>query len=507
MRSIAGPARPWFAAGLLLVAGAAAIGCGNRYRPVINPINPTGPAGAPESLALVLAQPVGRVPASASNPCPAPIPSAGGGTTLYAQPSVATLVDFSGDSILATATAGFGPLTSAIAPLNNEVYSLNCDGTISGIPLRLQLQSNNITTTTLFSSASNGGATPIQSNILVQNSALYVVNQNRSSIGALRAGSPPSLLQEIPVAPAPVELAGSPTSQRVYAISQGATGSNVTYGQCDNPASVTTNGEVDGIDTSTNAVSSRIAVGRCPVFGITTPDGLRTFILNRGSGTVTVINAQTDAIDTALNSTGTINVGAGPVYAAYFPGRSLLMTANYDSGTVSFISVPLDTYGNDAPGFGTVLKTVSVGPFPAALSVLGDGSRVYVALQGDPTSQSASGAIAVVNATSFNLQNTIPVPGHPRAIASTYNNPTGKVYVVAPDSQLLTILRTDTDTISAQLQIQGCGVDVHTNYQYAGLSNLAGSAVTANTLVNVSNSPGSGAPGLSFVPASGSYCQ
>jgi hypothetical protein len=101
-----------------------------------------------------------------------------------------------------------------------------------------------------------------------------------------------------------------------------------------------------------------------------------------------------------------------------------------------------------------------------------------------------------VNATNFTLENTVQVPGHPRSIASTYNYPEGKVYVVAPDSQLLTILRTDTDTISAQLQLQGCGVDVHTNYQYAGQNNLAGSAVSADTLVNMSNSPGSGAPGL-----------
>ena len=512
MQSITGPARLGLAAGLLLAVASASIGCANRYRPVINPISPTGPAGTPgNGFAVVLAQPVERAPASAGTPCPSALPPAAGASTavLYAQPSVVTLVDFSGDSILAQASAGYGPLSSAIAPSAGEVYSLNCDGTISGIPLSSTLQSNNITTSTLFSNAGTGGGTPVQSNIVVQNSSVYVVNRNRTpaSIGALRAGSPPTLLQEIPVAPSPVALAASPTSQRVYSISQGATGSNVTYGQCATPNASIGNGEVDGIDTSTNAVSSRLPVGNCPVFGLTTPDGLRTFILNRGSGTITVINAQADAIDTAFNGTGTIAVGAGPVYAAYFPGRSLLVTANYDSGTVSFLNVPLDSFGNDGPGFGTVLKTVSVGAFPAALSILGDGSRVYVALEGDPANASAAGAIAIVNATSFNLQNTIAVPGHPRAIASTYNNPSGKVYVVAPDSQLLTILRTDTDTISAQLGIQGCGVDVHTNYQYAGQTNLAGSAVSASTLVNMSNSAGSGAPGLSYQPVSGSYCQ
>ncbi|RRA49434.1 YncE family protein [Acidipila sp. EB88] len=501
----------------MLVAAAVTIGCGNKYRPVVNPVQPTGPAGtAAGGYAMVLTQPALRTAASATNPCPTPLaaPTAGNpsATTLYAQPSIATVIDFSGDSILAQAAAGYGPLTTAISPDTNEVYSLNCDGTISGIPLTSTLQANNISTTTLFAAptTTTGGVTTlgaayVESNLLVQNAAIYTVDKDRSpnSVGALNAGSPPALLQEIPVAPAVVALAGSPSSQRVYAISQGADGNNVTWGQCADPTSVTTNGQVDGIDTATNAVSSRIPVGTCPVFGLTSPDGLRTFILNRGSGTVSVINAQQDTLDTSFTSNsgqpGTIQVGAGPVYAAYYPATSLLVTANYDSGTITFISVPVDAFGNDAAGFGTVLKTVSVGSYPAALSILGDGSRVYVVLQGDPTNATASGAIAIVNATSFNLQNTIAVPGHPRVIASTYNNPEGKVYTVAPDSETLTILRTDTDTISAQLALPGCGVDVHTNYQYVGQSTIAGNAVTANTIVNMSNSPGSGAPTTPFV--------
>ena len=549
MRNIAGPARPWLerfscrwrssnkgecgfsfkkshvevlstgrstrrnalAAGFVLVAVAAAIGCGNRNRPVINPVTPTGPAGSPAgAYALVLTQP-GLLPASSTtNPCPST-------TNVYAEPAIATLIDVSGDSVLAQANIGYGPLTSAESPSVNELYSFNCDGTINGIPLvatgASALQTNTVSSTTLFGTASGTGglgAPSIQSNALVQNTALYVINKDRDSVGALTTANPPALLQEIPVAPSAVALAGSPTSQNVYAISQGATGSNFAWGTCADPSSVTSNGEVDTIDVATNAVEQRIPVGVCPVFGLTTPDGLRTFVLNRGSGTVTVIDGQKDAIDTGFTPNsgiaGTINVGAGPVYAAYFPQTEVLVTANYDSGTITFINAQLDAYQNDAPGFGTVLATVNVGADPAALSFLGDGSRVYVALEGDVTNAAANGAIAIVNATNFTLENTVQVPGHPRSIASTYNYPEGKVYVVAPDSQLLTILRTDTDTISAQLQLQGCGVDVHTNYQYAGQNNLAGSSVTADTLVNMSDSPGSGAPGLLSTLKTTSLC-
>ena len=477
---------------------------------------------------MVLTQPLLQPASSASNPCPTGTGS--NPNNPYAQPGIATVIDFSGDSVLAQATVGYGPLTSAIAPDSNELFSLNCDGTISGIPVSAMLQQNNVTTTTLFANTANGGASlgpaSIQSNMIVQNTALYVVNKDRDSIGALTVSTAnsgaPSLLTEIGVAPAVVALAGAPSSQRVYAISQGADNSGVQWGDCATPSAVASNGQADSIDTSTNAVAQRIPLGKCPIFGVTTPDGLRTFILNRGSGTITVINSQQDALDTSPNfvnnsgQPGTISLNqglpggqtnAGPVYAAYYPPQQLLVTANYDSGTISFISLHTDSFGNDAPGFGTVLKTVSVGQYPAALSILADGSRVYVVLQGDPTNASATGAVAVVNAIGFNLQNTISVPGHPRSIASTYNNPEGKVYVVAPDSQLLTILRTDSDTISAQLQLQGCGVDVHTNYQYAGQSNIAGSAVAANTIVNMSDSPGSGAPTISFTPTTASLCQ
>ena len=517
MRSIAGPVRPWLAAGLVLVASAVTIGCGNRYRPVINPISPTGPAGVVGAgFAMVLTQPALQAAASASNPCP--VSSSSNANNPYSQPGIATVVNFSGDSVQAQATIGYGPLTSAIASNGGTVYSMNCDGTISGIPISSTLQQNEVSTTTLFTNPPtvNGsgqtvlGLPSIQTNMVVQNTAIYVVNQNRDTVGALSqtAAGAPALLQEISVAPAVVALAASPTSQRVYAISQGSDGNNVRWGQCATPAgtpgAVTSNGQVDGIDATTNAISSRIPVGVCPVFGLTTPDGLRTFILNRTSGTITVINAQQDALDTNANlvtdgTAGTIRVGAGPVYAAYFPQRSLLVTANYDSGTVSFINVPLDSFGNDGPGFGTVLATTPVGAYPTAVSILADGSRVYTVLQGDPTNSSATGAIAIVNMTSFNLQNTISVPGHPRVIASTYNNPEGKVYTLAPDSETLTILRTDTDTISAQLPLQGCGVDVHTNFQYAGQNNIAGNSVTADTIVNMSDSPGSGAPTTPFV--------
>jgi len=490
VRSIA-----WLTAGTLAVA-AFTTGCGNRYRPVINPVSPTGPAPEATSYAIAISQPDLAPAASSTNPCPAVVP--------YANPGVAAIIDFSGDSLLAQASIGNGPLTSAIDSGGANAYALNCDGTITTIPISATLQNNSLATTTLFPAGKNNQAS-IQSNILVRSTGPYVVNQVRGTVGALTTATSGqiSLFQEVAVAPALITLTGSPgftgtsatsSSQRVYAISQGNSinGTNAKWGDCANPSAVTVTGEADGIESSTNSVSSRLPLGVCPVFGITSLDGLRTFVLNRGSGTISVINTQTNTLDTALNATGTIQLpaaanatSAGPVYASYFAQSQILVTANYDSNTVSFISAPLDVYGNDATGFGQVLATVPVGIHPTAITILGDGSRAYIANQGD-------GTVSVVSMTSFTVEKTIAVGNHPRAISSTYNNPVGKVYVVAPDSNILTIIRTDTDVISTLFTMQGLGVDVHATTQYSAATGTT-SNTPANTIVT-SDSSGSGAP-------------
>jgi len=482
VRSVTGPKGPWFAAGALL-ALAGVSGCGNQYRPVVTPIAPTGPAPAPTSFVVAFSQP-NLTPGSVSDPCPG---------TPYGQPGVVQLVDFSGDSLMALATLGTGPLTFALDPTGSSAYSTNCDGTVSTVPISTTLQSKNVLTTTLPENPGNVSTLP--TNLLVASSGEYVVEQNRTAIGAL-TGSPTSLKQEIPVAPSVINVIGVAGSQYIYSISQGngTDGGGVTWGQCDpnSGTTVTTNGEADGIQVSTNTVNNRIPVGVCPVYGIMTGDSRRAFILNRGSGTVTVIDSSKNQLDTDSQSqymtNATINVGKGPVFADLYAPASLLVTANYDDDSVSIISVPIngpvEGY-TDTPTFGQVLATVKlpVGSHPAAVTVLQDGSRVYTANEG-------TGTVSVINLSSFTVEETIPVNGHPRSIVSTYNAPIGKVYTVAQDSPYLTVIRTDTDIVTSSILLQGNGVDVHTTTQYAGSSSTSVSA-NGNTQ---SRSPGSGVP-------------
>ena len=488
----------WPAAGALLIL-VGLTGCGSQYRPVINPITKTGPPSQPSSYVAVFSQP-GQEAASpgAASPCPSSL-------SQYVNPGVVTVIDSSGDSIAAQATLGTGPMTFAMDPTGSYAFSENCDGTLSSMVISGQLMSKNVSTSTLLP-----GSSPI--NALVLSSAQqYIVEQGGPGHNAIAAmgSNPPTLKVEISdIAPSVINLTGVSGAQRIYSISQGnsSAGGNLTWGACGNPSSVSVNGEADGIEVASNSISSRIPVGVCPVYGVTSPDGLRTFILNRGSGTITVINAQTNQLDTVnaspnLHGNGTINLcngatpcDAGPVFADFYAPGNLLVVSNYDNDTVSVINTSLDIYGNDTADFGKVLATIPVGHHPAALTVLQDGSRAYVANEDD-------GTVSVVSLASFTPLSTItlsPVPAPTqtdpnntsvplvRSIVSNYNNPIGKVYVAAQNSPYVTVIRTDTDVISARILVQGNVSDIHISHQYAGLS-------SRNSQID-SHSVGSGAP-------------
>jgi YVTN family beta-propeller protein len=445
--------RNWGCAGFFALAS---VGCGNQYRPVVNPVRPTGPSPAPQAYAVAVTQPTG------------------------AQAGIATVIDFSGDTVLAQATLGNFPLDFAMDGPGATAYTIDRDGSLSVIPISTSLQTKNVGTSTL-----NSTAVPINTTVGTGN--IYVIDASVNEIDVL-TGNPPGLKQALPLPAGLITLAGRSSSSRFYAISQNV-GTPGTASPCATPSTVTTPGVVSALEASTFSISATIPVGICPVYGLQSADGLRTFILNRGSGTVTVIDSQKNTLDSQTNpATGYANstfvLPAGPVYAELYDTSSQLVTANYDSNTVSVIDVSTDAFDNDSPQFGTI-HTVPVGNGPTSVTVLQDGTRAYVANSKDST-------ISVVNLSTYTVEKVISLPlnpdlstPHPRLVASTYNYPTGKVYVTAEDSSNLVILRTDTDTVDATLQLQGNLIDVRVTRQNAG---------TTTQIDNVSYSPGNGVP-------------
>jgi YVTN family beta-propeller protein len=447
-------------------------GCGDTPRPVVTPVAVTGPAPQPQSFTVVT-------------------------TTAGANaPGLANVFDAAGDTLLAQASLGTNPLAATLSSTAGAAITSNSDGTVNSYTPSTTLQTKNIQSSTLLQPAQ-----PI--NLLVTATNLFITEPNEPAVAVLtnNASGVYQLTQQLPVPASPINVAGNSNAARVYSITQDNGGGTVAFGDCETPTAVTTPGQVQSIEIATVTISRTLPVGICPVYGIASTDNNRTFILNRGSGTVTVINSQYNALDTTANlpnftsATGTLllpppsgtpaaGFNAGPVFADYYAPSSQLVTANYDSNTISIINVSLDQFGNDSPLFGQTV-TVPVGNGPAALSILRDGSRVYVANQKDST-------VSVVSLTSYQVLATIPVTGHPISIASTFSTPFGQVYVLPSDQAYLTVIRTDTNQVAASVQLDGTGVDVHTSAQSVA-ANSATTGTIANT-INVSHASGSGSP-------------
>ena len=449
-------------ASAVLVAAALVAGCGNAYRPVVTPVNPSGPASQPTSYAVVIS---------------APSPTTAG---------IATIIDYAGDTVMAVAPIGPGPINFVMDELGATGYTVDSDGTLTNFPITTSLQAKNVTYSTLSASAQ-----PV--NLMAPSAGLWAADLT-GNVADVFTSSPEAFKLAVPVAPTPVTIIGSPTlqGQREYVISQNFT--DPTGVACSISPTTAPAGAVTPIEISTYSADAPIPLGKCPVYAIQSPDSKRLFVLNRGDDTITVINSQNNTLDqcipfqnqngqtvtchptlplstTAVTATGItppngtagMAAKAGPIYAEYNAATNQIVIANYDGGTISMIDVTLDEYGNDSPTFGTTY-TIPVGNNPASVTVLADGSRAYTANQTD-------GTVTIANLTSHTVEKTLTVVGHPRTVVSTQNSLFGKVYVASPDSPYLTILATLTDLVDTTVLVEGNVVDVRVSTQNGNSGN------------------------------------
>lgn len=454
---------------------AAIFGCGNTYRPVVTAINPVGPAAQPQKYAVAVSSP---------------------STT---SPGLVTLVDFAGDSILVNANLGVNPYYLQVNAGGNTGYTLNSDTTVTSFDISSSLMTNDMLETTLLD---NPPANP--NSIFPEGTYTYITEPGRNAVAVL-TGTPPTLQEELPIPSTftPVYVAGVASAPRAYAISQRVGGGL---------------GQVNAIENiSLPTISNTIPVGSNPVYGIMSGDGRRAFILNQGDGTVSVINAQANALDsfsspTTGNPTSLIPVGVHPIWADFAPTLNEMAVANAGptpvssatpvNGSLSLVSIPLcsaaalPTNPNcdvnnpiDAVGFGTVIASIPVGINPVMVSVLQDGTYAFVANAGDPNLPCAAApavpgtstvcGVSVINLTTNTVVATIPslpdskcstatsftICGHPSYIIATTGSPTGKVYVVSADSKYMSVIRTDIDTVETVIPLQGNGVSVRITAQ------------------------------------------
>jgi len=484
-------------AGAAFLAAALIAGCGNNYRPVVTPVNPSGPAAQPQSYAIAV---------SSSSTTAA---------------GTATIIDYSGDTLIASAPIGPGPSAFTLDETGSNGYTINSDGTLTNFPVSNTLKKNSVTYTTLPSNAHPLNLFSPSSGLWAADlCATFAPSSACQDAADVFSGSPQTFLLPIPtaatspiVANTPVMVVGPGLSgKRYFALSQNL-GTNPTGMECNISPSAQPLGAVTAIEVTNDTTDAPIQVGKCPVYAVESSDGQRLFVINRGSDTVSVINVANDTLDnlcptgcvnqagqkffshptlplstaavtatgiTPSNGTTGMPTTAEPVYAEYNSTKNLLVVADYIGNTISVIDVSLDEYGNDSSTFGTTY-TIPVGTNPASVTVLLDGTRAYTANQTDQT-------VTVANLSSYTAEKTLSVTGHPRTVVNTANSIYGKVYVASPDSPYLTIIATggtNPNTVDTTLDLySGNIVDVRVQNQNG----------TSGNNNNLSRIPGYGQP-------------
>jgi len=432
--------------------------CGNTYRPVVTSINPVGPAGQPTKYAVAIS----------SNG-----PTAQG---------LVTLIDFSGDTVVNTTLIGVNPQYLQLASTGFEGYTINGDGTLNSFSVASSLLASDVLQSTLFANSN-----PVS--LYSQGTYTYIAEAGRNAVAEL-TGLPPAIQQELPTGANTIYTVGANGSPRAYALVEGA--------------NTLANGIAVPIETASNTTDSPITVGSQPTYGVMTADSRRAFILNKGSNTVSVINAQTNALDTfVLNGVtlNTIPVGVAPIWADFAPTLNEVLVANAGNGTtrgsVTIASIPLcsqttvtsnpncnPTNPVDAVGFGQIVATIPVGINPVMIAVLQDGTEAFVANAGNPNlpctlptgTNLPNCSVSIINLSTNTVVSTVPaiestnetdgyVHGRPNWIAVTTGVPTGKAYITSGDSTDISIIRSDNNLIQTHLSLQGNGVAVRVNQQ------------------------------------------
>jgi len=497
----------WAHAGGALVIAVLIAGCGDNYRPTVYPVNTNGPAPQPTSYAVVVS---------------APTPAEGAGTN-----GIVTIIDYSGDTIMVEATIGPSPTAFTLDEQGATGYTLNSDGTLSNFAITTTLQTKNVS----YSAVTPGSQLV---NLMPPSAGLWATDLTGNVVD-LFTGSPQALQKSVPVSSSgvsptmPVFIAGSATltGQREYVLSQNQPDTAIGAIVCNTPTlfpALVAGGKVGSatpIEVSSDTADPVIPVGVCPVYAVQTPDQQRLFVLNRGDDTITVINTAKNTLDqcpvplvagkcpspyntnqngqpitfhpvlplstaslTAANAPPSCNMTsnptcgmgtvAGPVYAEYNAATEQLVVADYDGGSISVIDVSLDEYGNDSANFGNTY-TIHVGNTaasnPASVTVLNDGTKAYTANQNDG---SPNGTVTVVNLSTYTVEKTLTVAGHPRTVVNTQNSEFAKIYVDSPDSPYITIIEsspTITDQIDTAVLVQGLPIDIRTTTQNGNSGN------------------------------------
>ena len=194
---------------------------------------------------------------------------------------------------------------------------------------------------------------------------------------------------------------------------------------------------VSVIDTSTNTVTTTIAVGRNP-FAVATSSLNKVYVSNAGSASVSVIDATTNSVTNTIP----LDTGIPPIDLpnqsgiAVSPNGSRIYAGYRRTGTTSLAIIDATT--------NAVIDKVDVGGWPYGVVVNPTGTRVYVVNRYFAADLSY-GTVVVLNTANNAVLANIPVGNDPLGIAI---NPSGtRVYAVG-DAQYVSVIDTASNTVT-----------------------------------------------------------
>lgn len=372
------------------------LGCGQYYRPVINPI--VGPGGQPQNTH--------------------------NGFVLSFNPNgngAATQVDVSGDSTMAITYTGPGSAFEAfLPPSNTALFVANSTG---DSVTELDLVSGGSPTTISLLPGSHPVALASTAS-----SAMYVANAGANSAcpntGSLTTIDTTNLVasQTLCVGLNPVSIAQTPGGGRVYVVNAGD--SSISYW--------------DPGTSFVSAISTANGLGINPVYAVVSLDGSYLYVLTQGDhvnpGTLDVISTSSNAV------VGTMPLGIQPNFALIDPNLNRLYITNGGSNNVMVFDA--SNVNPSRTPIIPLLGTTTVGTTPVSVAALPNGTKFYVA-------NSGSNSVTVVSAASFTALKTVQVGQNPVFVAS---EPTStKIYAANYTGNSISIIQTVNDTISMTL--------------------------------------------------------
>lgn len=228
------------------------------------------------------------------------------------------------------------------------------------------------------------GSDPTEVAVTPDGKHAYVTNHGSGNVNVIDT-STDAVVATVKVGSGPYGIAIAPDGKHAYVADNGSA-------------------NVDVIDTATNTVTAAIPAGTGPYGLAVTPDGKTAYVSNQTAGTVTPIN-------TATNTAGTaIRVGTSPRQIAITPDGSTAYVANMGSASVT----PIDTATNTP---GTAIKVPIAGPDAATIDPA--NSTLYVTCFGASGINPATyGAVVPINTATNQAGTPIKVSAHPEGIAA-----------------------------------------------------------------------------------------